>query len=988
MSRTAWTYIYVVLITGCSLIVMAWPTGAVTGGDWLAMLVLTALVVPTQFFDAVNGRHSYFLHTVFFFAGAILLPTPLFVLVVLVPHAAEWLHKRLTDSPLLRHWYIQPFNIATHVIAGIITHWLYISLGGASHEFSFQSSVLAPTVAVFGYVLINHLLVGQVLVLARGMTWRESGTLDISSLLTDMVMMYVGFGIASLWNLSPWLMLPGVAPLVLIYRALTVPELQREAQTDEKTGLWNARHFGRLFTSELEKATDLARPLALIMADLDLLRNINNTYGHLAGDAVLAGVAKVIRDNIRETDFAGRFGGEEFAIVLPGVGEVEARAMADRLRRAVEEARFQVTSSPTPIGATMSLGISIFPHHAATTKDLIHEADVALYQSKLSGRNTVRSAGDVPHAVKLEFENPSGAGASSQYAAAFKSRAQVSEVDSGPEADSSGVPSGIPSAPSGTPAPSDLVRVNGPEELSAMLDAASGSHRDFSASLRPGPRSQPYGAATWFSTIEDGLRSTLSRSSNRTIVRTPRPPLSNRLLIFISAVILAGVAISVVRSFPLGTLDLTALGVLVLLAAAAELLQVQIYGENTVSVSMAVAFATAIVLDIPGVVLVSAAIVLVHYFRTDPPLHRTVFNWAVHVLAGAMPILLIRDLGIPIGLSNLPLLSVLAALSALLYYGIETGLVATAMTLTSQKGSILDKWREQFQWLAKHYLVLGLLGLFLATAYAEMGTMGLLVFVLPVFMMHLTQKEYVRGTEDSMAELRRMNEELAVANQEVTNGNLAIQRLNDQLFLVLAKIIDARDPYVSGHATQVADYAVAIARELGLPEERIEQIRQAGLLHDIGKIGISDAILNKPSRLTAIEYENIKSHVTLGADFLETCNGLQGLAPFIRHHHEWWDGSGYPSKLKGTAIPVEARILAVCDAVEAMASDRPYQKAMPATGIIPELRRCAGTQFDPAIVEAFTTIVSRRGLDFIVNTAHAVSKNRTGIRLPVVTEHR
>ena len=775
-----------------------------------------------------------------------------------------------------------------------------------------------------------------------------------------------------------------MAPLVLIYRALTVPELQREAQTDEKTGLWNARHFGRLFTTELEKATDLARPLALVMADLDLLRNINNTYGHLAGDVVLAGVAKVIRDNIRDSDFAGRFGGEEFAIVLPGAGEVEARATADRLRRAVEEARFEVASSSTPIGATMSLGFSIFPRHAATTKDLIHEADVALYQSKLSGRNTVRSAGDVPHAVKFEFENSGGAAVPSQYAAAFKSRATAPEIPSDPEADAPGIPSPLPAMLAHT----DSSIATGSEKIPVIANATSGSPKDFSASSRPTDRPQSHGAATWFSAIEDGLRSTLSRSSSRAIVRTPRPPLSIRLIIFISVVILAGVGVTVFRSFPLVPLDLVALGVLALLAATAELLQVQIYGENTVSVSMAVVFATAIILGVPGVAVVSAAIVVVHNFRAAPPFHRTAFNWAVHVLAGTMPVLLLRDLNVPIGLNNLLLLSVLAALSALLYYAIEAGLVATAISLATNKGSILDKWREQFQWLAKHYLVLGFLGLFLAIAYAEMRTVGLLVFVLPVFMMHLTQKEYVRGTENSMAELRRMNGELAIANQEVTNGNLAIQRLNDQLFLVLAKIIDARDPYVSGHATQVAEYAVAIARELKLPEERVEQVRQAGLLHDIGKIGISDAILNKPSRLTEMEYENIKSHVTLGADFLETCNGLQGLAPFIRHHHEWWDGSGYPSKLKETAIPMEARILAVCDAVEAMASDRPYQKAMPAAGIIPELNRCANTQFDPAIVEAFTRIVSRRGLDFIVNTAQAVSKNRTGTRLPVATGQR
>ncbi len=964
MSRTAWTYIYTVLVGSCLLIAAAWPTTLVTEADWLAFAVLTALAIPTHFFDAVNGRYSYFLHTVFFFAGAMLLPTPLFVLVVMIPHVAEWMHKRLTNSPLLRQWYIQPFNIGTHVIAGISARWFYASLGGNVSEFSFQISVLAPTVAVFAYVAVNHLLVGQVLVLARNVTWRESGALDSASLLTDVVMMYVGFGIAALWGLSPWLMVPAIAPLVLIYRALTVPELQREAQTDEKTGLWNARHFDRLFSGELARSTDQQRPLALVMVDLDLLRNINNTYGHLAGDVVLAGVARIIRENIRDSDFAGRFGGEEFAVVLPGAGEIEARASAERLRRAVEGASFEISTHPTPIRATMSMGFACFPQHATTTKDLIHEADVALYQAKLSGRNRVRSAADVPHAVKLEFDSPStpqnqsDASAMPSYAAAFASHKTPSE-----------------------PAIEDLLHLTDLDGVAQ--NGASGGV--LAGQQDPSQISGGQKSPNWMATLDSEYgqvaapRQAASNSSGGKAAKT-----SPLLRLLIASVILSAALLVILRISSVPGMDLTALGFMVVLAGTAELFQVRVYGENTVSVSMAITFATAIILGIPGVAVISAVIVAVHYYRTRPPFHRTAFNWGLHVLAGAMPALLIHDMGFSYGIRNLPLLIPLAALATMLYYLIETGLVAAAVRLTSSKIPLLDKWREQFQWLAKHYLVLGLLGLFLTIAYAGMGPLGLLVFALPIFMMHFTQKEYVRGTEDSVIELRRMNEELAVANQTVTNANLAIQRLNDQLFLVLAKIIDARDPYVSGHATQVATYAVAIARELKLPEERVEQVRQAGLLHDIGKIGISDAILNKPSRLTDQEYENIKSHVTLGADFLETCNGLQGLAPFIRHHHEWWDGTGYPSRLKAEKIPLESRILAVCDSVEAMASDRPYQQAMPATEIVPELSRCAGTQFDPVIVNAFEQLVNRKGLGLIVNTADAVTKNRAAARLPSI----
>jgi len=229
-----------------------------------------------------------------------------------------------------------------------------------------------------------------------------------------------------------------------------------------------------------------------------------------------------------------------------------------------------------------------------------------------------------------------------------------------------------------------------------------------------------------------------------------------------------------------------------------------------------------------------------------------------------------------------------------------------------------------------------------------------------------------------------MNKELSEANREIIAANQSIRQLNDELFLTLAKIFDARDPYVSGHAAKVADYATAIARELGLPHERVEQVRQAGFLHDIGKIAIAERVLHKPSRLTNEEYEYIKTHVTLGAEFLETAQGLRHLVPFIKHHHERWDGEGYPDGLKGEQIPLEARILGLCDAVEAMASDRPYHRGLSPDEIIAEVRRCAGTHFDPAVVEVFVRIVEREGRRFIVNSAHEVMRRHaeTIKRLP------
>jgi putative nucleotidyltransferase with HDIG domain len=236
-------------------------------------------------------------------------------------------------------------------------------------------------------------------------------------------------------------------------------------------------------------------------------------------------------------------------------------------------------------------------------------------------------------------------------------------------------------------------------------------------------------------------------------------------------------------------------------------------------------------------------------------------------------------------------------------------------------------------------------------------------------MMHYVQKQYVERTKDSMRELQRLNKELTRANQEVVAANRAIQDLNNELFVILAKIVDARDPYVTSHTSKVADYSVAVAAELGLPQARVEAIRQAALLHDIGKIGISEQILHKPDRLTDDEYLAIKRHAVLGAELLETCQGLRHLVPSVKYHHEWFNGKGYPDQLRGEAIPLEARILAVCDAVEAMASDRPYHRALTLDQIVTELRRCAGTQFDPAVVEVFVKVTRRRGSGFVVNSA-------------------
>jgi HD-GYP domain-containing protein (c-di-GMP phosphodiesterase class II) len=176
---------------------------------------------------------------------------------------------------------------------------------------------------------------------------------------------------------------------------------------------------------------------------------------------------------------------------------------------------------------------------------------------------------------------------------------------------------------------------------------------------------------------------------------------------------------------------------------------------------------------------------------------------------------------------------------------------------------------------------------------------------------------------------------------------------------ILAQAVEMRDTYTGNHTQRVTRFSVLLGKELDLPEDQIYLIKIGTPLHDIGKIGIKDEILNKPGRLTPEEFKIMQSHTVKGAEILETIPDLVPVIPIVRSHHERWDGRGYPDGLAGEAIPSLARIVAVADAFDAMTSDRPYRKGMPADVAFAEVRKQAGLQFDPAYAEAFLNIRSQ-----------------------------
>jgi putative nucleotidyltransferase with HDIG domain len=203
------------------------------------------------------------------------------------------------------------------------------------------------------------------------------------------------------------------------------------------------------------------------------------------------------------------------------------------------------------------------------------------------------------------------------------------------------------------------------------------------------------------------------------------------------------------------------------------------------------------------------------------------------------------------------------------------------------------------------------------------------------------------------------------------------QALEDPDLQVLATVgaaAEIKDRYIRGHPERTSGVAAALAEEMGLSSEQVRNIKIAGLLHDIGKITVSESILNKPGKLTKLEFANIKDHPIVGATLVSQVKGFEQLIPIVRHHHERFDGKGYPDGLAGEEIPLEARIMSVVDVFDALTHERSYRQGLSSEEATAEMEHGAGTQFDPVVLEAFLALAKARG-DKLTDTPQAAGEN-------------
>ena len=241
----------------------------------------------------------------------------------------------------------------------------------------------------------------------------------------------------------------------------------------------------------------------------------------------------------------------------------------------------------------------------------------------------------------------------------------------------------------------------------------------------------------------------------------------------------------------------------------------------------------------------------------------------------------------------------------------------------------------------------------------------------PIGVLTVLRKGASHGfTEDDEALLGSIGSQVAVAIENY-RLHLDVERTYLETIMALALAVEAKDPYSAGHSKRVGFYATQIAQEMGLGEEVLRTLNDAGILHDIGKIGIKDEILLKPGALTPDEQKIMQQHPVIGEAIVKPVRSLGKVVALVRHHHERYDGAGYPAGLKGEAIPLGARVLAVADTYDAMVTDRPYRKRLSVEDTKRELKKGAGAQHDPAVVDALLRILERKELRLAVAKADA-----------------
>jgi diguanylate cyclase (GGDEF)-like protein len=716
----------------------------------------------------------------------------------------------------------------------------------------------------------------------------------------------------------------GDAAALALDNAQVRARLEHQAQTDPLTGLYNHRAFHERLRQALASASRSHEAVSILMLDIDDFKRVNDVYGHGAGDEILRSLADTLKDAVRASDVVYRLGGEEFAIVIASRSAQNAERLAHRLVERVESTEFE------PAGRiTISVGLARGPEHAMNPRELIACAEAAMMTAKARGKNQIVLYDET------ELERPESELVPSTRDVRSVAHMKMLQTLGG-----------------------KLNRLNDVRQIGNVIATELRSLIDYHncrVSLVEGDDVVPIAFVGQFTSETQEPLEILACKVGQGI--TGRVALTGESLLIGDAAncefsrILPGTdAIDESQVVVPLTYGTRVVGVIVI-----SKLGLDQFDEDDVRLLEVLAGHAAVALENAGLYEAARreaerATALLEFSRQLSSAE------GMEEVVDRLVALSARTLGAPRasvwfqeaaggeirvrathGYSDLDR-------ERLVRMHFDHG---TAEVFFSSKEPfvVTDEHREAIKGIDQ--VAVGM-PFAIAPLTLDGGRLGCIALVAP---------EHAEFTERHLRLLAGVAHQAKLA---LTNaGNFqSLEKTFLETVEALANALEANDEYTSSHARWITDLALKVGEGVGLDTRALKRLELGALFHDIGKIGIPEAILSKPGPLTPEERLLVEKHPELGERIIAPIDRLEDVRPIVRHCHERYDGNGYPDRRAAEDIPIESRIILVCDAYHAMTTDRPYRKRLPKEEALRRLDEGAGTQFDPEVVEVCKRVLA------------------------------
>ena len=718
----------------------------------------------------------------------------------------------------------------------------------------------------------------------------------------------------------------GDAAALALDNAQVRAALELQAQTDSLTGLYNHRYFHERLRSELNRASRTHDSIAVLMLDIDDFKRVNDIHGHGVGDVMLVELADLLQGTMRGSDVVCRLGGEEFGVIMASCDAGDALGLARRIVDKLAATEF------APAGRlSVSIGIAQGPEHAMNPRELVACAEVAMMTAKARGKDQAvlfqEEAGERP--------SPGAVGRDVRSIAHLKMLQSLA---------------------------GKLNRLNGVREIGDAILNELRMLVDYHSCRLYVVEGDDVVPVVWRDDLDqdaeesvEALTCRLGEGITGRAAETGESILLSNALDCDFAVTIPGTddvdesMIAVPLRF----------GTRVIGAIVISKLGVDQFDEDDVRLLEVLGGHASVALE--NARLYEAERLEAKRAKASLEISNALLDFSRRLaLAESLDEVLERAVDLAARVLGQPRSSVwlqdragedLVVRALFGYDWRDAGILRKIALPDGRARDLLDS-DEPFQLDAAEFPVDGSIELArgkiaVAPLRLDGDRFGCIIV--------RTGPGEGRFDDRSMRLLAGVAHQVKLA---VTNASSfeSLERTFLSTVEALANALEANDEYTSSHARWITDMALHVGRELGLDPKALKRLELGALFHDIGKIGVPEAILSKPGPLSDEEWKVVRLHPELGARILAPIERLEQVCEIVRHCHESWDGSGYPNGLAGEEIPIESRVILVCDAYHAMTTDRPYRKRLSVEEACRRLREAAGTQFDPKVVEVFLAL--------------------------------